>query len=109
MKKIREEKGYTYGIGSYLIIEENHCELHISTQVGEKYTKLVLDEILVEISKLQNESVGKEELEKVKAYLIGSLLHSNDGIFNQAIVFRNLKNITHHLILLTIILMKLIK
>ena len=29
--------------------------------------------------------------EKVKAYLVGSLLHSNDGIFNQAIVFRNLK------------------
>ena len=91
MKKIREEKGYTYGIGSYLIIEENHSELHISTQVGEKYTKLVLDEILVEISKLQNERVNKEELEKVKAYLVGSLLHSNDGIFNQAIVFRNLK------------------
>ena len=91
MKKIREEKGYTYGIGAYLVIEENYSELHISTEVGEKYTKLVFDEILIEISRLQNERVNQAELRKVKAYLIGSLLHSSDGIFNQAIMFRNLK------------------
>ena len=91
MTNIREEKGYTYGIGAYLIIEENYSELHIVTEVGEKYTKLVVDEIIKEMEKLKNQEMSNEELEKVKAYLLGSLLHSCDGIFNQAILFRNLK------------------
>ena len=61
MKKIREEKGYTYGIGSYLIIEENHSELHIYLL---RKNMLVLDEILVEITKLQNERAIKKSLKK---------------------------------------------
>ena len=91
MKKIREEKGYTYGIGAYLVVEEKYSELHIVTEVGEKYTKLVLEEIIKEMEMLQNKEVGLQELDRVKAYLLGSLLHSCDGIFNQAILFRSLK------------------
>ena len=91
MTNIREEKGYTYGIGAYLVVEENYSELHIVTEVGEKYTKLVIDEVIKEMEKLKNQELSKEELEKVKAYLLGSLLHSCDGIFNQSILFRNLK------------------
>ena len=91
MANIREEKGYTYGIGAYLVVEEEYSELHIVTEVGENYTKLVLDEIIKEIELLQNKGVDLQELEKVKAYLLGSLLHSCDGIFNQAILFRTLK------------------
>jgi len=91
MTNIREEKGYTYGIGAYLVVEENYSELHIVTEVGEKYTKLVLDEIIKEIEKLKNIELSNKELAKVKAYLLGSLLHSCDGVFNQSILFRNLK------------------
>lgn len=91
MTKIREEKGYTYGIGAYLVEEEHYSEMHIVTEVGEKYTKLVFDEIIKEIQVLQEKEISHSELERVKSYLLGALLHNSDGIFNQAILFRNLK------------------
>ena len=42
MANIREDKGYTYGIGSYLLTEETYSELNIVTEVGSKYSKQYL-------------------------------------------------------------------
>ena len=72
-------------------MEENYSEMHIVTEVGECYTKLVLDEIIQEIKILQKKEISKDELDKGRSYLLGTLLHNCDGVFNQAILFRNLK------------------
>jgi predicted Zn-dependent peptidase len=79
MSNIREDKGYTYGIGTLL------GELHetgyfvIATEVGKDVKDATLIEIQMEISRLQTELVGTEELLLVKNYMIGQLLKSADG------------------------------
>ncbi len=82
MKNIREDKGYTYGIGSRLASHHSGGTFSISTQVGVQHTRQALREIYKEIDRLQNSPVGDAELETVKNYLSGQILQSMDGIFS---------------------------
>jgi len=97
MKNIREEKGYTYGIGSGLVSFEKNGMWMIATEVGKDVTKDALNEIYKELSKLYTEPVAQEELEVVKNYILGNFIKSIDGAFNQSekiktIVLRNLEH-----------------
>lgn len=89
MKNIREDKGYTYGIGSGLISLKNAGYFFISTEVGSDVTKSALSEIYQEIETLRTTEIPKEELELVKNYMLGQLLNSCDGPFNMASLFEN--------------------
>ncbi len=84
MQNIREDKGYTYGIGSSINQLKDLAYVVISTQVGAKHTDATLKEIHYEVNRLRNESVPVEELELVKNYTAGGLLRSFDGTFSQA-------------------------
>ncbi|MCX6311697.1 MAG: pitrilysin family protein [Bacteroidetes bacterium] len=81
MANIREDKGYTYGIGSGLVSMYDGGYFFISTEVGVDVTNATLKEIYFEIDKLQHELVGDDELELVRNYLIGVFLRSTDGPF----------------------------
>ncbi|MEE4197042.1 MAG: pitrilysin family protein [Bacteroidales bacterium] len=81
MKNIREEKGYTYGIGSVLISLKKEGFLVIVSEVGSAYTKKTLHEIFKEIRRLREEKVSPEELTLVKNYMMGDFLRSFDGPF----------------------------
>jgi predicted Zn-dependent peptidase len=81
MANIREDKGYTYGIGSGLVSMFGGGYFVISTEVGVEVTNAALKEIYYEIDKLQHELVGEDELELVRNYLIGVFLRSTDGPF----------------------------
>lgn len=81
MKNIREDKGYTYGIGSYFLTFKDSGALVISTEVGEQFTQQTLHEITKEIKLLQNEPVGQDELLRVQSYLMGEALRSVNGPF----------------------------
>lgn len=81
MANIREDKGYTYGIGSGLVSMLGDGYFVISTEVGVEVTNAALKEIYAEIEKLQQELVGEDELELVRNYLIGVFLRSTDGPF----------------------------
>ncbi len=83
MKNIREEKGYTYGIGSQVISYMDASLFIIGSQVKAEHTEDALNEINKEIKRLQNEPVEKDELELVKNYLKGTLMQSLDGPFAQ--------------------------
>ena len=89
MKNIREDKGYTYGVGCGLLSLKNAGYFFISTEVGADVTKNALQEIYKEIKLLQTEEVSKEELDLVKNYLLGNLLKSCDGPFKMASLFEN--------------------
>lgn len=84
MKKVREEKGYTYGINSLLVTLVNSGYLTIVTEVGSEVTQPALDDIYAEINKLRNELVPAEELSRVKNYMLGELVRMFDGPFAQA-------------------------
>lgn len=89
MKNIREEKGYTYGIGSGIVSLQKGGFFYISTEVGSAVTKDALIEIYKEVELLKTEKISSEELALVKNYLVGKLLKSCDGPFNMAELFEN--------------------
>tara|TARA_B100000945_G_C20402751_1_gene608258 strand:+ start:636 stop:1958 length:1323 start_codon:yes stop_codon:yes gene_type:complete len=91
MANIREEKGYTYGVGAFLITEEFYSEFNIVTEVGSQYTKQVFQEIVKEINILKNSCISISELNRVKSYMLGSILHNCNGLFSQVSVFKDLK------------------
>ena len=97
MANIREEKGYTYGIGSVVMAKENMGNMIIYTEVGTDVTQATIDEIRKEIKSMQTIKVTEEELTKVKNYMLGSLLQNTDGPFDlleryKTLYFYNLPN-----------------
>ncbi|RYZ56235.1 MAG: insulinase family protein, partial [Chitinophagaceae bacterium] len=81
MSNIREEKGYTYGIYSYL---ENHIQQSawiISTDAGRDVCEATITEVYKEMERLRGEPVGEEELLLVRNYMMGSILGDLDGPF----------------------------
>lgn len=91
MKNIREEKGFTYGIGANIISLEKESYFVINTDVRSDVTEIAVNEIFAEISKLIQEAVDPEELKLVKNYLLGSFLQSIDGPFSLAERFKEIR------------------
>ncbi len=81
MSNIREDKGYTYGIGSGLVSMKHAGYLYISSEVGADVRKEAVKEIFKELELLKKKPVSNEELDLVKNYLYGSFLRSIDGPF----------------------------
>jgi zinc protease len=82
MSNIREQKGYTYGIYSYL---ENHTQQSawiISTDAGKDVCEATIVEVYKEMEILRSKKVGDEELLLVRNYMIGSILGDLDGPFH---------------------------
>ncbi len=79
MSNIREDKGYTYGIGSGVMDYHNGCSFVIMTEVGKDVAEATITEIKKEIETLQTELVNEEELTLVRNYMMGQLLRSADG------------------------------
>ncbi len=88
MANIREDKGYTYGIGSGLTSYVNAGYFAISTEVGADVTNNALEEIYKELKRLREELVSTEELETVRNYILGQFLRSVDGPFALAEKFK---------------------
>ena len=82
MTNIREDKGYTYGIGSMVAEYNNFGYFMIGTEVGKEVKDNTLVEIKMEFEILQKELVPEEELGLVQNYLLGQLLKSADGAYS---------------------------
>ncbi|MEJ7823044.1 MAG: pitrilysin family protein, partial [Chitinophagaceae bacterium] len=90
MANIREEKGYTYGINSYL---QNHIQQTawmISTEAGKDVCEATIQEVYKEMDLLKTELVDDEELLLVKNYMMGSNLGDLDGPFQIINRWKNL-------------------
>jgi len=92
MKNIREDKGYTYGIGSYLSEIKDSGYFVIGTEVGTEVKEATLTEIRKEIEQLQQELVSEEELNLVRNYLLGQTLKSADGPYALMELFLSVEN-----------------
>jgi len=90
MANIREDKGYTYGIGSGMSSLKHAGALFIATEVGADVCKAAVTEIEKEITILKTEPVAAEELVLVQNYMLGSLLGSLENVFSHADKFKNL-------------------
>jgi len=90
MANLREDKGYTYGIGSGMSSLKQGGALFIATEVGTDVCKAAINEIEKELNLLVNTLIPKEELSLVRNYMLGSLLGSLENVFSHADKFKNL-------------------
>ena len=81
MSNIREDKGYTYGIHSYLENHISHSAWMISTEAGKDVCEATIEEVYKEMKTLREIPVETEELLLVKNYMMGLQLGYIDGPF----------------------------
>ena len=89
MTNIREDKGYTYGIGSGISSLKHASAFFIATEVGADVCRNAVTEIEKEINLLKTELISEEELSLVRNYMLGSLLGSLENVFSHADKFKN--------------------
>lgn len=90
MANIREDKGYTYGIGSGLASFKQGGAFFLATEVGADVCKAAVAEIEKEINLLKTELVPDDELSLVRNYMLGSTLGSLENIFSHADKFKTI-------------------
>lgn len=95
MSNIREDKGYTYGIGSVVFSMKNSGYFAIVTEAGASVCKKAVDEIYFEIERLKTELVPEKELTLVKNYMLGEMLRAFDGPFAQADSIKDMIEFNH--------------
>lgn len=81
MSNIREDKGYTYGIHSYIQNHMGETAWMISTEAGRDVCEATISEVYKEMEILQTELIDEDELSLVKNYMLGSVLGDLDGPF----------------------------
>lgn len=91
MSNLREDKGFTYGVGAGLASMLHEGYFFISTEVGADTTLSAEEEIHFELNKLRNEKVPQAELDLVKNYLLGQILKSTDGVFSRLNRFKTMQ------------------
>lgn len=84
MQNIREEKGFTYGIGSRWVSYKKTGYLTVGTDVANEYVKDTLDEIRKEMERMRQEKVGAEELEIARNYTLGKFAADMETPFQHA-------------------------
>lgn len=84
MSNIREEKGYTYGIGCSLSSLKKAGSFAIATECATEYVDPLIAEVYKEMDLLCNELVCAEELEMVKNFMLGDAARLFDGTFSIA-------------------------
>jgi predicted Zn-dependent peptidase len=90
MANIREDKGYTYGIFSFL---ENHIQESawvISTEAGRDVSEAAIKEIYFEMQQLRDKLIDEEELSLVRNYMMGTILGDLNGPFQIIARWKNI-------------------
>ena len=82
MKNIREEKGYTYHIGSDLVTNTAQVMflIHCEAQAGK--AEEVIGEVHREMQRLQSELIPDDELRMVRNYMIGEICRNYESAFS---------------------------
>lgn len=81
MSNLREDKGLTYGVHSFVTNYKHVGYFSVSTEVKVDSTELALEEILFELNRLRDIKIDADELSRVKNYIYGTFLRTFDGPF----------------------------
>lgn len=83
MLNIREDKGLTYGISSYLLGYKNKSFIYIATQTDCSKTPIVIEEIYNEIERLKNPATYTEdEIIRLSQFQLSNLASVLDSPFS---------------------------
>lgn len=84
MSNIREDKGYTYGIGAALLGIENDGCVDIQCECATQHTWNVIKEIKHEMKRLRDELIPLDELDTVKQHMLSAAAKTHDSPYNIA-------------------------
>lgn len=90
MSNIREDKGYTYGIHSYLQNHKQQSAWLVSTEAGKDVCEATIEEVYKEMKELREKPVDEEELLLVRNYMMGGILGDLDGPFQIMARWKNI-------------------
>ncbi len=90
MSNIREEKGYTYGIHSYLQNHTQETAWMITTEAGKDVCNATIEEVYKEMKIMRDTPIDEEELSLVRNYMIGGILGDLDGPFHIIAKWKNI-------------------
>jgi zinc protease len=90
MSNIREDKGYTYGIQSYVQNHINNTAWLITTEAGRDVCEATIKEVYHEMQRLREEKIDDDEMELVRNFMMGSILADLDGPFHISSRWKNL-------------------
>ena len=82
MSNIREDKGYTYGIGAGVVNCPGSGVLAITTEADNQYIDAIIGEVYHEIDRLQNDLAPNDEVEMVRSYMLGDFCRAYEGPFS---------------------------
>lgn len=82
MKNVRENKGYTYHIGSDLVTNTSQVMFMVSCEALVDKADEVMDEVRREMLCLQTQLVSDEELRMVRNYMTGEICRNYEGAFS---------------------------
>lgn len=92
MSNLREDKGFTYGISSFVLNFIHASAFSIATEVNANQTEAAIAEICKEMRLLREKKVGEKELKLVKNYIYGTFLRNFDGPFALSERFSSVKD-----------------
>ncbi len=81
MKNIREDKGYTYGIVSFLAGGREGSDIMIMAQADASYVGDLIREVGLEMDKLASELMPDDEMMRLRQYIASSLMENLDSPF----------------------------
>lgn len=82
MKNIREEKGYTYHIGSDLVTNTTQVMFLVHCEAQSGKAEEVIGEVHREMQRLQSELIPDDELRMVRNYMIGEICRNYESAFS---------------------------
>jgi len=91
MMNIREDKGYTYGIGAGVSHYRDASFMFIASDVKAEVTEDALNEIYKEMQKLKDAKVSDYELKLVKTVMQGAFQRGFDGPFATGDRFKDMR------------------
>lgn len=90
MSNIREDKGYTYGIHSYLQNHTVQSAWVVSTEAGREVCEVTVEEVYKEMLSLRDIIVDEDELMLVRNHMMGTILGELDGPFHTISKWKNI-------------------
>ena len=91
MLNIREEKGYTYGIQSFLAGSGSEGLMTVASEADNSYVVPLIQETLAEIARLAVEPVDDEEMNRMRNYVISQAVATLDSPFNMMNYYETLR------------------
>lgn len=82
MSNIREEKGYTYGIGAFMQSYPQENLWVISAETDHQHVEPLIKEVYYEMDRMREELVPMEEFNMVRNYLMGTTLRLCENAFS---------------------------